>query len=158
MIDWTNWIKKNSRIVGYGITILLTGCAIFYYGFLYREMRTTEINGLGIKMNVQNTEISFDTKILNLGRVKQYSLANITLNFRNVGDNALIVYDVNTSCGCVGVVEWTRLPINPGKEGHLILHLDTANPGVIDKEVSVYSNSIPNPVKMRVKAKICKDK
>jgi hypothetical protein len=158
MIGRTNWIKKNFKLVSYGITILLASCTIFYYGFLYQEMRTTKINGLGITMNVQNTEVSFDTKILNLGRVKQYSLSNITLNFKNIGDNALIVYDVNTSCGCVGVVEWTRLPINPGKGGYLILHLDTANPGIIDKEVSVYSNSIPNPVRLRVNAEICKEK
>lgn len=55
------------------------------------------------------------------------------------------------------MVAGPNMPINPGAVGQIILRLDTSNSALIEKEVSVHANTTSNPVKLRVRAEICKE-
>ena len=144
--------KKGKRaFVLCAFILVLIVCSLVYW---YRTIKTTEIKGLCRNVRVWNTEILFETEIQEIKMINQSSLATVTFNFKNVGDNPLILYNVSSSCGCIEVVEWTNYPIASGHDGKLRVRIDTSKPGFIDKEVIVYSNSVPNPVRLKVKASI----
>jgi len=59
---------------------------------------------------------------------------------QNTGDAPLIIKDVQASCGCTKP-EWTKTPIEPGKEGVVIVGFNpTGNSGVVTKSLTVYTN------------------
>jgi hypothetical protein len=144
---------RNKRIICISAIALLTITSFIIYLLLFGH-NTTKINGLGFSMNVPNTKISFSKKVWDIGCIKQYDQQNIIVNFKNYGDKPLLVYDVNSLCGCVKIVEWTHSPISPRGEGNLIIRVNTSNPGKINKEILVFSNSGSNPEKLIVKADV----
>lgn len=147
-------IKGNRYRFIIGLILLIVLFAAYCYSSLMRH-NTTKIQGLGTSMIVPNTTVSFDQKNWELN-VKQYKSCNIVVNYKNTGAHPLFVYDVTSSCGCVEIVEWPHFPISPGETGKLTIRINTSDIGLIDKEVSVYSNSDTSPVRLRVRAEICK--
>ncbi|MDR0348694.1 MAG: DUF1573 domain-containing protein [Tannerella sp.] len=58
----------------------------------------------------------------------------------NTGDEPLIIEQVQTSCGCAEPI-WTREPIEPGKEGEVVIIYSTEKrPGPFKKNITVYTN------------------
>jgi hypothetical protein len=59
---------------------------------------------------------------------------------KNTGTAPLIIKHVQTSCGCTEP-EWTRKPIEPGKQGDVVVTFDPTNrPGPFRKNIAVYTN------------------
>ncbi len=146
-------IKKKRFTIGFSLLVLVLSISLSYYWF--RKTNTTEIKGFGQNIRVWNTTIAFDTKFADQKHICQMKPSTVTFHFKNTGNNPLIIYDVNALCGCLKVMEWTGFPIVPGAGGTLKIKIDTDKTGLIDKEVLVYSNSIPNPFHLRIKATIC---
>lgn len=60
--------------------------------------------------------------------------------FTNSGDEALIIKDVITSCGCTAS-DYTREPIMPGKSSKIKVTYNAASAGAFTKSITVNSNS-----------------
>ncbi len=52
----------------------------------------------------------------------------------------LVVTDVKSSCGCT-VPEFPKEPINPGKEGQIVVTFDAKVSGYFSKTITVLSNT-----------------
>jgi hypothetical protein len=61
--------------------------------------------------------------------------------FTNSGDEPLIIYQVQSSCGCL-YGEWPKQPILPGKSDFITIHYDTKRPGMFSKDLTITSNSV----------------
>lgn len=60
----------------------------------------------------------------------------------NTGDEPLILNRVQSSCGCAEPI-WTREPIEPGKEGEVvIIYTAEKRPGPFKKNITVYTNEV----------------
>lgn len=58
----------------------------------------------------------------------------------NTGDEPLILQRVQSSCGCAEPI-WTREPIEPGKEGEVVvIYTAEKRPGPFKKNITVYTN------------------
>jgi hypothetical protein len=80
--------------------------------------------------------------------------ASTVFEFKNAGDQPLILSNVKASCGCT-TPEWSQDPIAPGKSGSIKVSYNPQNrPGTFSKNVSVYSNSDPGIVSLLIKGKV----
>jgi hypothetical protein len=72
----------------------------------------------------------------------------------NTGNAPLVIQNIVASCGCT-TPEWTREPIPAGGKGVINAIYDPKNrPGAFDKTLTVYSNSVPNPVTLRLRGEV----
>ena len=79
-----------------------------------------------------------------------------TFNFivTNIGNQPLVIQKVTASCGCT-TPEWTRHPISPGGQGKVTAIYDPANrPGVFDKTLTVYTNTMPASTTLTIKGEV----
>lgn len=103
--------------------------------------------------------ISFPVETHNFGTIQEVNGdVSHEFNFTNTGESALVIHRVVTTCGCT-TPEWTKTPIAPGKSGSIRVTYDPSNrPGVIDKGISVYSNSKKGVVRLRIKGSVAAKK
>jgi hypothetical protein len=68
----------------------------------------------------------------------------------NRTDAPILIVNARTSCGCT-TANWTKTPIEPGKTGVVTVQYDpAARPGPFDKTVTIYTNSTPSRMVVRV--------
>ena len=75
-----------------------------------------------------------------------------TFTVKNVGDKALLIYNVVSSCGCTNV-EWTRKPIAPGETGTIKATFKNDERGgyPFDKSLTAYFSGLKQPVVLRLR-------
>jgi hypothetical protein len=85
-------------------------------------------------------KIVFQTPVYDFGKVKSGELVKHTFIFTNIGDELLILTNVQPSCGCTTAGEWTK-QVEPGKTGTIPIQFNSANySGQVFKTVTVTSN------------------
>ena len=67
-----------------------------------------------------------------------------TFEFKNTGNEPLIISNAKGSCGCT-VPVWPKEPIAPGAKGVITVKYDTKRPGAINKMVTITSNAVNEP-------------
>ena len=72
------------------------------------------------------TTIEFTNAAQNLGKAKNGETLNIEYEFKNTGNEMLIIKDVSASCGCT-IPEKPQEPIAPGKSGIIKATFDRRN-------------------------------
>jgi hypothetical protein len=111
--------------------------------------------GLFAQDNPYNTKdsIKFDKTVYDYGTITQGSDGNCEFRFTNKGKSALVLIDVQTSCGCT-VPLWPKEPITAGKSGVIKVKYDTERLGVFSKTITVTSNAKNSPVVLTIKGNI----
>jgi len=89
-------------------------------------------------------KITYDKTQHDFGKVREDGgLVSHDFTFKNSGTAALIIQNVQTTCGCT-TPEWTKQPINPGETGFIKVSYDVkGRPGPIDKSITVITNTSP---------------
>lgn len=98
-------------------------------------------------------KFQFDTEVIDYGEIKKGSNGVRVFEFKNVGNAALIIEDVNSSCSCT-IPSWTKSPIAPGESGRIEVKYNTEVVGPIRRTISIYSNA-DEPIKaVKIKGKV----
>ena len=100
-----------------------------------------------------DASIGFNKEKHDFGTIAFKKEAVCTFEFTNPGKSALIISDVQTSCGCT-VPEWTKEPLRSGKKGMLTIKYDAAFPGVFHKTVEVTYNGSDSPVSLEISGEV----
>jgi hypothetical protein len=99
-------------------------------------------------------KIEFSKDTHDYGTVKYGADGTCTFEFKNTGNEPLIISTAKGSCGCT-VPEWPKEPIAPGAKGTIIVKYDTKRPGAINKSVTITSNAVNEPTKViRIKGNV----
>ena len=99
-------------------------------------------------------KIEFTKDTHDYGTVKYGADGTCTFEFKNTGNEPLIISTAKGSCGCT-VPEWPKEPIAPGAKGTITVKYDTKRPGAINKTVTVTSNAVNEPTKvLRIKGNV----
>lgn len=98
-------------------------------------------------VNIGGPEITFEKDIHDFGKIKQHGNATYQFKFTNTGSQPLIINNCQGSCGCT-VPEWPKTPIAPGASEYITVKYDSGRPGMINKNVTVYSNAVNSPTKV----------
>lgn len=89
-------------------------------------------------------QIKFPTQVCNYGTLQKNDDGNRIFKFYNVGNEPLIIVNVNTSCGCL-VGSWPHDPIAPGDSGIIKANYSTDRIGAFSKTLTLTSNSEKTP-------------
>ena len=95
-------------------------------------------------------EITFAETEFDFGTIEQGSDAAHVFGFKNTGKEALVVSNVQTSCGCT-IPIWTREPVKKKKAGEIKVKYNTHAVGTFVKTITVYSNASNSPVTLKIK-------
>ncbi len=99
-------------------------------------------------------KIEFTKDTHDYGTVKYGADGTCTFEFKNTGNEPLIISTAKGSCGCT-VPEWPKEPIAPGAKGSIRVKYDTKRPGPINKSVTITSNAVNEPNKViRIKGEV----
>ncbi|MDO1499703.1 DUF1573 domain-containing protein [Winogradskyella maritima] len=102
-------------------------------------------------------KLTFETEVLDYGTVEQNSDGTRFFNFKNTGDEPLLITKVKTSCGCT-VPAYSKEPIMPGKEGQLEINYDTKRLGNFTKTITVMSNAEEGNKILKIKGNVVAEK
>ena len=107
----------------------------------FAQLPDNEVTG-GPKINFEETSFDF-------GKIEEGSYAKHILEFKNIGDNPLLLKEVKPACGCTAS-EWTREPILPGEKGSVTAVFNSRGYGgrSFHKSISVTTNMGTNAQKV----------
>ena len=100
------------------------------------------IFGTSVLVNAQiekGPKIEFSKEVHDYGNIKYGGEPNWTFEFKNTGNEPLIITNAKGSCGCT-VPDWPKEPIAPGATGVIKVKYDTNRPGPINKSVTISTN------------------
>lgn len=92
-------------------------------------------------------KIEFPKETHDYGTIKNGADGSCTFEFKNTGNEPLIISNAKGSCGCT-VPEWPKEPIAPGAKASIKVKYDTNRAGAINKSVTITSNAANAPEKI----------
>lgn len=110
---------------------------------------------LSIQAQQSRPVVSFEKETHNFGEIREDGgTVNYSFTFTNAGEQPLIVHNVRASCGCT-TPDWTRQPVQPGKEGFIKVTFDPRNrPGNFNKSIIVTTNAAEPTTVLRITGKV----
>ena len=84
-------------------------------------------------------KIEFNKETHDYGNIKYGGEPNCTFEFKNTGNEPLIITNAKGSCGCT-VPDWPKEPVAPGATGVIKVKYYTNIPGPINKSVTISTN------------------
>lgn len=135
-------LDKDNKVVAMGNPILNP-----YVKELYLEKLT------GVKADKPQTiqtEVSFDKAEIDFGGFSKNENKEGKFVLTNTGQNLLVLYDVVTSCGCTKV-EYSKQPLRVGETTELTVRYEADESGHFNKAITIYSNAVGSPHKLRVR-------
>ncbi len=144
--------KNHSFIVTLLIIFALSSCGN------HEKTLSTDIVDNPKSANSSNSEnapkIEFENSEHDFGNTMQGERLSYAFKFTNVGKKDLIISQASASCGCT-VADFPQDPIAPGKTGYITVVFDTKGlKGYQSKSVTVFANTIPNQISIRITAMV----
>ncbi|MBC8051944.1 MAG: DUF1573 domain-containing protein [Sphingobacteriaceae bacterium] len=116
---------------------LLTICAVIISFVAITAMKTgTE------------AEFKFESESHDFAKIPQAKPVTFEFKFTNIGDQPLIISNVESTCGCT-VPEYSKTPIKKGESGIIKASFNAAAPGPFIKQLTVRSNA-RTPIKVLI--------
>ena len=95
----------------------------------------------------KGAKIEFAKETHDYGTIKNGADGTCSFEFKNTGNEPLIISMAKGSCGCT-VPEWPKEPIAPGAKASIKVKYDTSRAGAINKNVTITSNAVNEPTKI----------
>lgn len=102
--------------------------------------------------DVEEAFLKVAKKKYNFGKISRRKDPYLDIDFEleNLGKIPLVITKVDVSCGCLSV-NYSKLPLYPGKKNRLTVHIDMENQeGVFNKVIFVKSNARNNLELIRI--------
>ena len=88
----------------------------------------------------QKAEIKFTEEVHDFGKIPQGKPATTEFVFTNIGEQPLILTNVQPTCGCT-VADFTKTPVKKGEKGVIKITYNAAVPAPFSKPITVTSNA-----------------
>nr|WP_315200520.1 DUF1573 domain-containing protein [uncultured Flavobacterium sp.] len=105
------------------------------------------------KVGVAASSIAWKSETIDVGIIPQNTPKPIVFEFKNTGKTAVIITNVQGSCGCTAT-DYTKTPIAPGKSGTVTATYNAVNAGIFSKTVSVTTNAETTPKTLTIKGTV----
>ncbi len=138
---------------------LTVGIFIFFAACKKKAQIDTSI--IENKATVDNPEAAntfakfqFEETFKDFGVINEGEVVEHTFEFKNAGEEDLIITNVQTSCGCTAS-NWPRNAISPGQSSKLIVSFNSkGKKGQNTKEITVIGNTRPTQTILTIKANV----
>jgi len=147
------------RFLGKHVMVIFFSFAVLLFISACENKRTGDAstggNGMGAQSKViPLTKIEFVEMEHDFGKIDQGQVVEYMFKFKNVGDNPLVIEDARATCGCT-IPDWTKEAVQPGQEGNITVKYNSkGRKGMINKKVTVYSNTDPKETILDIKAEV----
>ncbi len=91
-------------------------------------------------------EFKFEKETHDFGKIPQGKPVSIEFKFTNVGDEPLIISNIESVCGCT-VPKYTNTPVLKGKSGTITVTYNAATLAPFSKGLTIKSNA-KTPIKV----------
>lgn len=99
---------------------------------------------------VNGPKIVFKESSFNFGDINQGDIVEHVFAFENVGNEPLILSNVQTTCGCTAP-SWPKEPILPGKAGEITVKFNSRGKiGMQNKIITVISNAVNQRERIKI--------
>ena len=107
--------------------------------------------------SAQKAVITCEKSVHNFGEIQEADgKVSHTFIVKNEGTAPLVISNVIAFCGCT-TPEWTKEPIQAGKEGEVKVTFDPKNrPGNFMKTIRLYGNGMKNGFLLTIRGKVLK--
>ncbi len=135
---------KRSLMLLFAASILLISCS-----------GKTDEGKIDVSVIDNLTTIKFERDVIDFKNVEEGERVSGSFKFTNTGKYNLVIYEVNTSCGCT-VADYPRGEIAPGESGMISVTYDSdgATGMRITKQVTVNANTKPAKTNLRIIADV----
>lgn len=141
-------------ILGFVVVLTFSFSSCDFFGESKVKDAESKSNNSETNQHNQKPEISFETTEHNFGKVIYGEVVSYNFKFKNTGNADLVISRVGTTCGCT-VTDYPEKPIKPGEEEYFEVTFDSnRQSGFQSKTISVVTNAQPNPMTLRIKAKV----
>ncbi len=100
--------------------------------------------------SMMKTSVKLDKTVADLEDVHWKEVQTATFELKNIGENLLVIHDVDTSCGCVKV-EYSKEPVRPGKTLVITVTYTAEHPEQINKTISLHCNVENSPIQLQIR-------
>jgi hypothetical protein len=107
------------------------------------------------KESVNGPVMSFETTVLDYGKIEHKTDGNRSFVLTNTGNAPLIISNVKGSCGCT-VPTWSRDPLAPGQSTEIGVKYDTKRIGKFTKTITLTTNSSEKTKILTIKGEVLK--
>jgi uncharacterized protein (DUF58 family) len=94
-----------------------------------------------------------DSTFIDLGKVKEGQVVEVSFRFKNSGTKNLVIANVSASCGCT-VPEKPEKPYAPGEEGVIKAKFDSRGRPKGEARKTVYVDANTSPVQHQLNFKV----
>ncbi|TAF67484.1 MAG: DUF1573 domain-containing protein [Cytophagales bacterium] len=142
----------------FSLLMLLLSITIASAQTLTSSLQTTNpATQLNLNPEATQPEISFVERDMQFGQIKHGEQIKTTFYFKNTGKLPLIIFDVQTSCGCTAT-QWDRKPIAPNETGMIeVIYSSGENAnqmGAQKKVIIVFSNATNKEEKLTLTGEV----
>ena len=137
--------KSMSKIIKISLLVFALGLMSF--------SAVTPAKAFIIKANSLSTVITWKSESIDVGQIPQNKPKPINFEFKNTGKTAVIITNVQGSCGCTAT-DYTKTPIAPGKSGTITATYNAASLGAFSKTVTVTTNAEKTPKVLTLKGTV----
>lgn len=96
----------------------------------------------------------FDAEAHDFKNVAEGTMATREFKFTNVGNQPIVIANVQASCGCT-TPEWSKTPVPPGKTGFVkAVYNSNGRPGVFNKTITITSNADKPSLTLSIKGTV----
>ncbi|MFA8301426.1 MAG: DUF1573 domain-containing protein [Hyphomicrobiales bacterium] len=96
------------------------------------------------KIKTNNSDFIITNKTHNFGEISIDSISRHIYKYTNQGTENLIIREINPSCGCIRVNEFTDT-IRPNDKGIIVIQFIPYSLGFFNKNIEVITNSTLKP-------------
>ncbi len=95
---------------------------------------------------VEKAEFKFEKETHDFGKIPQGKPVNVEFKFANIGDEPLIISNIESVCGCT-VPKYTSTPVLKGQSGSITVTYNAAAIAPFSKGLTIKSNA-KTPIKV----------
>lgn len=108
--------------------LLLTGFMVFSF------------NVASAQVGQPDNQVKFEVTKVEFGEIPQGKPVQAEFTFENIGDDPIIILDVQKSCGCT-TPSYSKEPIMPGEKSTIIAEYNAKSVGAFNKNITVQMNT-----------------
>ncbi|WP_258097843.1 DUF1573 domain-containing protein [Marinoscillum pacificum] len=104
--------------------------------------------------DLNGPKIAFVESSYNFGEIKQGEVVTHVFKYENTGNEALVISNVRTSCGCTAP-DWNREPLAPGETTEMTIRFNSRGKmGVQNKIITISSNAVNATERISIKGNV----
>lgn len=117
----------------------------------FAQVPATTVNPNEVKADM--AAFAWDNTSHDFGKIKQGTPVTHEFKFTNTGKVALVIPNVQASCGCT-TPDWSKEPVMPGGQGFIKATFNAASPGAFNKTVTVTANIETGFVQLTIRGEV----